>query len=151
LGVSIPVDKQITKLKLILMSATLRVEDFISNKKLFDTSPPVIDVPVRQFPVTIHFSKSTRDDYLGQAYKKVLSIHKRLPEGGILVFVTGQREVEYLCKKLKKASRRLDSRRPKGVEGTMQPMDVNVEGIEEISEAFDGESGTPEHQDDRYY
>ncbi|XP_078148699.1 RNA helicase family protein [Carex rostrata] len=150
-GASIPLDKQITKLKLILMSATLRVEDFISNKKLFDTAPPVIEVPVRQFPVTIHFSKNTREDYLGQAYKKVLSIHKRLPEGGILVFVTGQREVDYLCKKLRKVSRRLDDKKAKGVEGIVQPVDADVDGIKEISEAFDGENCTPEHQDDSSY
>ncbi|KAJ1691567.1 hypothetical protein LUZ63_015722 [Rhynchospora breviuscula] len=150
-GFSIPIDKQITQLKLILMSATLRVEDFISNKKLFDTAPPVIEVPVRQFPVTIHFSKRTREDYLGQAYKKVLTIHKRLPEGGILLFVTGQREVEYLCKKLRKASRRLVDRRAKVVEGTMQPTDADVDDIKEISEAFDVESGASEQQDDSFF
>lgn len=31
-------------LKLIIMSATLRVEDFTQNKKLFSTPPPVIQV-----------------------------------------------------------------------------------------------------------
>ncbi|KAJ8763081.1 hypothetical protein K2173_023286 [Erythroxylum novogranatense] len=85
-------------LKLILMSATLRVEDFVSGRKLFQSPPPIIEVPRRQFPVTLHFSKRTDIvDYIGQAYKK----------GGILVFVTGQREVEYLCQKLRKASRKL--------------------------------------------
>ncbi|XP_068656047.1 ATP-dependent RNA helicase DEAH13 [Aristolochia californica] len=105
-GINIRPEYMISPLKLILMSATLRVEDFILNKRLFRQPPPVIDVPTRQFPVTIHFSKRTEIvDYVGQAYKKVISIHKRLPPGGILVFVTGQREVEYLCKKLRNASR----------------------------------------------
>lgn len=31
-------------LKLIIMSATLRVEDFTDNKKLFSVTPPVIQV-----------------------------------------------------------------------------------------------------------
>lgn len=32
---------------------------------------------------------------------QVRQIHQRLPPGGILVFVTGQREVEHLCRKLR--------------------------------------------------
>ncbi|KAG9440164.1 hypothetical protein H6P81_020329 [Aristolochia fimbriata] len=105
-GINISPEHRIFPLKLILMSATLRVENFILNKRLFRQPPPVIEVPARQFPVTIHFSKRTEIvDYVGQAYKKVISIHKSLPPGGILVFVTGQREVEYLCKKLRKVSR----------------------------------------------
>ncbi|KAL5224878.1 hypothetical protein ABZP36_011517 [Zizania latifolia] len=65
----------INQLKVVLMSATLQLKDFISNRKLFDVIPPALKVPVRQFPVTVHFSKRTHDDYLGHAYKKVMSIH----------------------------------------------------------------------------
>ena len=32
---------------------------------------------------------------------QVVQIHERLPPGGILVFVTGQREVEHLCQRLR--------------------------------------------------
>ena len=32
---------------------------------------------------------------------QVCQIHERLPPGGILVFLTGQREVEYLCRRLR--------------------------------------------------
>uniref|UniRef100_A0A1J3GSP0 RNA helicase n=1 Tax=Noccaea caerulescens TaxID=107243 RepID=A0A1J3GSP0_NOCCA len=107
-GGTISSENQVTPLKLILMSATLRVEDFVSGKRLFPKSPPVIEVPTRQYPVTIHFSKKTEIvDYIGQAYKKVMSIHKKLPQGGVLVFVTGQREVDYLCEKLRKSSKEL--------------------------------------------
>ncbi|KAI3868170.1 hypothetical protein MKW92_017003 [Papaver armeniacum] len=103
-------ENMVSPLKVILMSATLRVEDF-SGTKIFDQPPPVIEVPTRQYPVTIHFSKRTDVvDYIGQAFKKVMAIHKRLPPGGILVFVTGQREVEYLCKKLCGASKELKNR-----------------------------------------
>jgi len=34
---------------------------------------------------------------------QICKIHRQLPEGGILVFVTGQQEVHTLCRKLKKA------------------------------------------------
>ncbi|XP_046579366.1 probable ATP-dependent RNA helicase DHX37 [Haliotis rubra] len=95
-------EKRGNPLKLIIMSATLRVEDFTENKRLFKVTPPVIKVESRQFPVTIHFNKRTPlDDYLADAYRKVCKIHRQLPSGGILVFVTGQQEVHTLCKKLR--------------------------------------------------
>ena len=56
----------------------------------------------RQFPVTVHFNKRTPSDYLKEAYLKVCKIHRRLPAGYMLVFVTGQREVLRLCKLLKR-------------------------------------------------
>lgn len=40
---------------------------------------------------------------LFQAYSKAVKIHTTLPEGGVLIFVTGQREVNHLLKKLRKA------------------------------------------------
>ncbi|XP_053225901.1 probable ATP-dependent RNA helicase DHX37 [Podarcis raffonei] len=91
-------------LKLIIMSATLRVEDFTTNKKLFASPPPVIQVDARQFPVAVHFNKRTPlDDYNGECFRKVCKIHRMLPSGGILVFLTGQAEVHSLCRRLRKS------------------------------------------------
>ncbi|XP_039660342.1 LOW QUALITY PROTEIN: probable ATP-dependent RNA helicase DHX37 [Perca fluviatilis] len=91
-------------MKLLVMSATLRVEDFTDNTKLFRTPPPVIKVDARQFPVTIHFNKRTpMEDYTGEVFHKICKIHRMLPPGGILVFLTGQAEVHNLCRKLRKA------------------------------------------------
>ncbi|KAK1318649.1 putative pre-mRNA-splicing factor ATP-dependent RNA helicase [Acorus calamus] len=147
-GVQINPENVITPLKLVLMSATLRVEDFVSHKKLFCEPPPVIEVPTRQFPVTIHFSKRTDIvDYMGQAYKKVMSIHKRLPAGGILVFVTGQREVEDLCGKLRKASKKLIN---SGSKGLKDEEIENVTEIEDIAEAFDLDDHSSDRQIDRF-
>ena len=54
--------------------------------------PPHIQVPARQFPVTVHFSRRTElHDYMGAAFRKVVRIHRELPAGGILVFMTGAR------------------------------------------------------------
>lgn len=72
-------------LKLIIMSATLRVSDFTENTRLFKIPPPLLKVEARQFPVTIHFQKRTPDDYVAEAYRKTLKIHNKLPEGGILI------------------------------------------------------------------
>ncbi|KAF7827723.1 ATP-dependent RNA helicase DEAH13 [Senna tora] len=154
-GESIDPSQMIFPLKLVLMSATMRVQDFASER-LFSPPPPVIEVPTRQFPVTVHFSKKTDIvDYIGQAYKKVMAIHKRLPPGGILVFVTGQREVEYLCRKLRSASRELVKKVSKAsiengctvVQGTN-----SVEGVDmkEINEAFEIHGSSATQQTDRY-
>uniref|UniRef100_A0A1B6CYI3 RNA helicase n=1 Tax=Clastoptera arizonana TaxID=38151 RepID=A0A1B6CYI3_9HEMI len=90
-------------LKLIIMSATLRLTDFTENSRLFKITPPVINVESRQFPVTIHFNKRTVSDYVKEAFHKACKIHSQLPEGGILIFLTGQQEVKLLVKKLKNA------------------------------------------------
>ncbi|XP_073724216.1 probable ATP-dependent RNA helicase DHX37 [Misgurnus anguillicaudatus] len=91
-------------LKLIIMSATLRVEDFTENKKLFRSPPPAIKVEARQFPVTVHFNKRTpMEDYTGEVFHKICKIHRMLPPGGILVFLTGQAEVHSVCRRLRRA------------------------------------------------
>lgn len=90
-------------MKLIIMSATLRVSDFTENRKLFKIPPPVLKVDARQFPVTVHFNKRTDPDYVQEAYRKTVKIHTKLPDGGILIFLTGQQEVLQLVKRLRKA------------------------------------------------
>ncbi|KAG0620842.1 hypothetical protein M758_4G248800 [Ceratodon purpureus] len=131
-------------LKLVIMSATLRVEDFTSNRRMFSLPPPVIQVPARQFPVTVHFSAKTEMlDYVGRAQKKVSAIHRKLPPGGILVFLTGQREVEYLCRKLRRAFKpRKNEEQAKETnaesEDSGQKTDVQGVTLESISNAMDG-------------
>lgn len=63
------------------MSATLRIGDFTENTRLFKVPPPVMKVDARQFPVTIHFNKHTKDDYVKEAYAKAVKIHTKLPDG----------------------------------------------------------------------
>lgn len=82
------------------MSATLRVSDFVENETLFDVPPPIIQIDARQYPVTTHFDRRTRTDYVTQAIRKTIKIHSRLPAGGILIFLTGQQEISGVCKKL---------------------------------------------------
>eukprot|EP00873_Tetraselmis_striata_P022552 jgi/Tetstr1/442816/TSEL_030900.t1 len=95
-------ERGIRPLKLVIMSATLQLDELTGNKRLFPGKVPLIHVPARCFPVTVHFARRTElDDYLGVAYKKVCRIHRELPPGAVLVFLTGQREVEHLCKQLR--------------------------------------------------
>lgn len=88
-------------LKVIIMSATLDVEGVFSGENALFPNPPVIKVPSRQFPITVHFSKRTKEDYVDEAYQKVSKIHRRLPQGGILVFLSGREEVERLSARLR--------------------------------------------------
>ncbi|KAJ3107235.1 ATP-dependent RNA helicase dhx37 [Phlyctochytrium planicorne] len=92
-------------LKIVIMSATLRVEDFVGSNALFtEEKPPVIKVDGRQYKVTIHYNRITPEiDYLGEAFKKISKIHTKLPPGGILVFMTGKAEINHLVTRLRAA------------------------------------------------
>ncbi len=67
----------------------MRVQDF-QNIKLFGYAVPIINVESRMFPVTIYFEKNTPEDYKEAAVKKCLKIHKKLPSGDVLIFLTGK-------------------------------------------------------------
>ncbi|KAJ7505327.1 P-loop containing nucleoside triphosphate hydrolase protein [Mycena galericulata] len=130
-------------LRLIIMSATLRVSDFAENRTLFPTPPPVINVAARQHPVTVHFNRRTFSDYVTEAVKKTTKIHTRLPPGGILIFLTGQNEIIGVCRKLeakfgvraleKKRRMRESVNKPPDedenahVDGDIRPADADVE------------------------
>jgi ATP-dependent RNA helicase DHX37/DHR1 len=83
------------------MSATMRVSDFRDNVVLFPKPPPLLNVEARRFPVAAHFSRRTEQyRYVDEAGRKVRQIHKKLPPGGILVFLSTQREIEQLSGQL---------------------------------------------------
>ncbi|SPQ21198.1 081d11c4-b127-477f-9476-b2959c831a1d [Thermothielavioides terrestris] len=71
-------DPSVKPLKLVIMSATLRVEEFTQNTRLFKTPPRVIEVEGRQHEVTIHFARKTRYDYVEDAFRKISRGHRRL-------------------------------------------------------------------------
>ena len=94
----------IKPLKMIIMSATLMTGSFLDNSRLFPQGiPPLVQSEGRQYPVTIHFSRRTRQDYVQEAFQKIVKGHRKLPPGGMLVFLTGQNEVNDLTKKLRSA------------------------------------------------
>ncbi|OWP01915.1 hypothetical protein B2J93_4765 [Marssonina coronariae] len=96
-------DASIKPLKLIIMSATLRVTDFTQNSTLFSTPPPVLQAEGRQYPVVNHFARKTHLNYVEDAFRKISRGHKKLPPGGFLVFLTGLSEITQLTKMLKEA------------------------------------------------
>ena len=117
-------EKSLPPLKLVIMSATLRVEDFSSNDKLFPKHRPnLIKVPGRTFPVTIHHSKVTEvDDYERVAFQKVCKIHHKLPPGGILVFLTGKQEIVRMVNRLRSSLQK----KKKGKSAMDASIDVDI-------------------------
>jgi pre-mRNA-splicing factor ATP-dependent RNA helicase DHX16 len=79
-----------TDLKLLISSATMDTEKF---SQFFDGAP-VFRIPGRRFPVDIFYTKQPEADYLQAAVITVFQIHITQSQGDILVFLTGQEEIE---------------------------------------------------------
>ncbi|KAI1853527.1 hypothetical protein JX266_001511 [Neoarthrinium moseri] len=156
-------DPTVQPLKLIIMSATLRIDDLTKNPTLFPTPPPVLDVEGRQFPVTIHFARQTRHDYVEEAFKKITRGHKKLPPGGMLVFLTGHDEISRLSKKLREASGGMSTAAYPKVRISANDAPLEVEDIEfgQTNDAtqddydeinfIDEEDGEDEEDDDKEF
>lgn len=80
-------------LKLIVTSATMNAEKFSG----FFGNAAMYTIPGRTFPVEIYHSKSPCEDYVDSAIKQVLQIHLSMPQGDILVFMTGQEDIQATC------------------------------------------------------
>ncbi|RDW77094.1 putative pre-mRNA splicing factor ATP-dependent RNA helicase PRP16 [Coleophoma cylindrospora] len=80
-------------LKLIVTSATMNSKRFSD----FYGGAPEFFIPGRTFPVDIMYHRSPVEDYVDQAVQQVLSIHVSMGAGDILVFMTGQEDIECTC------------------------------------------------------
>lgn len=98
------VNLRASKLKILITSATLdgeKVSKFFSNC-------PTLSVPGKLYPVEILHSKERPTSYLESALKTAIDIHVREPEGDMLIFMTGQDDIEKLVSKLEDKIRSLD-------------------------------------------
>uniref|UniRef100_A0A8C1KSW8 RNA helicase n=1 Tax=Cyprinus carpio TaxID=7962 RepID=A0A8C1KSW8_CYPCA len=93
-------------LKVLVASATLDTERF----SCFFDDAPVFRIPGRRFPVDIYYTKAPEADYLEACVVSVLQIHVTQPAGDVLVFLTGQEEIEACCELLQERCRRLGSK-----------------------------------------
>lgn len=91
--------------KLIVTSATLNAQKF-SN---FFGSVPIFHIPGRTFPVKTLYSKTPCEDYVEAAVKQVMTIHITSDPGDILIFMTGQDEIEATCYALAERMESLES------------------------------------------
>ncbi|KAJ5484939.1 ATP-dependent RNA helicase DHR1 [Penicillium diatomitis] len=153
-------DPSVKPLKVVIMSATLRISDFTENPSLFrDGPPPLVQAEGRQYPVTVHFARRTQRDYVEEAFRKVSRGHRKLPAGGMLVFLTGQNEIRLLSKKLKqafKSTERLETAQAKvqlnANEAPLEAEDLELGGMD-MDHAGDDEddleiTGLDEPEDD---
>ncbi|PWA73424.1 DNA/RNA helicase, ATP-dependent, DEAH-box type, conserved site-containing protein [Artemisia annua] len=80
-------------LRLIVTSATLDAEKFSG----YFFSCNIFTIPGRTFPVEILYTKQPESDYVDAALITVMQIHLTEPEGDILMFLTGQEEIDHAC------------------------------------------------------
>lgn len=80
-------------LKLIVTSATLDAQKFAE----YFYGCPIFTIPGRTYPVEILYTKEPEPDYLDASLITVMQIHLSEPPGDILVFLTGQEEIDTSC------------------------------------------------------
>ena len=88
------------ELRLIISSATLNAEEFYKffNVPQLGISSYIMSVEGRNFPVDIYYVENPISDYVMASLQCVLNIHnsESVDAGDILVFLTGQQEIEEL-------------------------------------------------------
>uniref|UniRef100_A0A672MB28 Putative pre-mRNA-splicing factor ATP-dependent RNA helicase DHX16 n=1 Tax=Sinocyclocheilus grahami TaxID=75366 RepID=A0A672MB28_SINGR len=97
----------------ILFGLIKDVARFRPDLKLFSCffdDAPVFRIPGRRFPVDIYYTKAPEADCLEACVVSVLQIHVTQPAGDVLVFLTGQEEIEACCELLQERCRRLGSK-----------------------------------------
>ncbi|XP_026903344.1 ATP-dependent RNA helicase DHX33 isoform X1 [Acinonyx jubatus] len=91
-------------LKVIVMSATMDVDLFSQ----YFGGAPVLYLEGRQHPIQVFYTKQPQQDYLHAALVSVFQIHQEAPPSqDILVFLTGQEEIEATSKICRDISRHL--------------------------------------------
>jgi pre-mRNA-splicing factor ATP-dependent RNA helicase DHX15/PRP43 len=84
-------------LRVIVMSATLDAGKF---QEYFNNAP-LLSISGRMFPVEIFYSPAPEDDYVEAAVRTAVQIHTKEPAGDVLVFLTGEEEIEESCRKIR--------------------------------------------------
>lgn len=96
MGLIKQISQRRSDLKIIIMSATLDAEKFQN----YFNDAPLLAVPGRTHPVEIYYTPEYQKDYLDSAIRTVLQIHATEGEGDVLVFLTGEEEIEDACRKI---------------------------------------------------
>ncbi|CAM9242893.1 unnamed protein product, partial [Phaeothamnion confervicola] len=84
-------------LKVVVMSATLDAGKF---QTYFDNAP-LLKVPGRMFPVETYYTPEPERDYVEAAIRTVVQIHRCEEPGDVLLFLTGEDEIEDACRRIR--------------------------------------------------
>lgn len=90
-------DSEYGELKVVVMSATLDAEKFQS----YFNDAPLLKVPGRTHPVEIFYTAKPERNYVEAAVRTTLQIHQCEKPGDILVFLTGEQEIEQACEQIR--------------------------------------------------
>lgn len=96
------------ELRLLISSATLNAQKFA---KYFDDAP-IFRIPGRRYAVDLHYTAQPEANYIHAAVTTVFQIHTTQPKGDILVFLTGQEEIEAMEENLKETAMALGDKVP---------------------------------------
>ncbi|TPX62312.1 hypothetical protein PhCBS80983_g00427 [Powellomyces hirtus] len=97
------------ELKIVVMSATLDIDKFSD----FFGEAPVFSIPGRMYAVDIFWQKqlklgTAKATFVRRAVDTVMHIHKNEEPGDVLVFLTGQSEIEQAIRMVQEAHDELD-------------------------------------------
>ncbi|KAF9927073.1 Cyclin-dependent kinase catalytic subunit, partial [Modicella reniformis] len=95
-----------TDLRLLISSATMDAEKF----SVYFDDAPILYVPGRPFPVEVHYTSQPEANYLAAAITTVMQIHISQGPGDVLVFLTGQDEIDTAAENLQQTCRVLGER-----------------------------------------
>ncbi|XP_028667591.1 probable ATP-dependent RNA helicase DHX35 isoform X2 [Erpetoichthys calabaricus] len=113
IGLLKKIQKKRGDLRLIVASATLDAEKFKEFYNQNESGDPskdtcgILTVEGRTHPVDIFYSMSPFPDYVKASVDTVMKIHESDERGDILVFLTGQEEVEGVATMLREQARAL--------------------------------------------
>lgn len=93
-------------LKLLISSATMNAAKFASY---FDDAP-IFNIPGRRYPVDIYYTPQPESNYVAAMISTVFQIHTTQGRGDILVFMTGQDEIDSAEQQIGDIARKLGSR-----------------------------------------
>jgi pre-mRNA-splicing factor ATP-dependent RNA helicase DHX16 len=106
LGLLKDISRWRTDLKIIISSATLDAQKFAD----FFYGAPIFMIPGRRYPVDIFYTESPESNYVTAVLATVFQIHISQPPGDILVFLTGQEEIEACAENLTETCRKLGNK-----------------------------------------
>ncbi|ELP94791.1 pre-mRNA-splicing factor ATP-dependent RNA helicase PRP16, putative [Entamoeba invadens IP1] len=111
-GVLKRVLRERSDIRLVITSATID-ENKLSN---FFGRIPVLHIEGRTFPVKVNYMRSSPSDYIETATREIISIHTHQGPGDILVFMTGQEDIEITCEIVREKLRDLGKKVEKPLE-----------------------------------
>jgi pre-mRNA-splicing factor ATP-dependent RNA helicase DHX15/PRP43 len=93
------------ELKVVVMSATLDAAKF----QEYFHGAPLMKVPGRTFPVEVFYTAKPERNYVEAAVRTTVHIHQCEGPGDILVFLTGEQEIEQACEEIREKARGMET------------------------------------------